>query len=205
MRCLRQFADGFFQQRPGLLAVFAFPFGVEAGGAQLFPERRDASGWLNVRPLAASSCCRPAFSLATSARSLTAAALMFLATMVLHVLRQLLPGAAVGQEPEAVPHVVGQRAVLLHLVELCGRDDRQRIFLALDDLGLQRGIDLAEIDRGGGGVERLEHRGPERRHRHADLEALVDRPAPLIGLRRRCGLAESVVPDLVHDHEAGLR
>src|SRR6478736_5979257 len=37
---LRQFADGFFQQRPGLLTVFTFPFGIEAGGAQLFAERR---------------------------------------------------------------------------------------------------------------------------------------------------------------------
>ena len=113
------------------------------------------------------------------------------------------PGAAVHQEPEAVPHVVGHRAVFLHLVQLCRRDQRQRIFLALDDLGLQRRIDFAEIDRGGRGVERLEHRGPQRRHRHADLEALV-----VVGavdrLGRGRGLTKPVVPDLVHHLEPGL-
>src|SRR5256885_3519403 len=39
---LRQLADGFFQQIPRLVAVFTFPFGIEAGHAQLLPERRDA-------------------------------------------------------------------------------------------------------------------------------------------------------------------
>jgi hypothetical protein len=111
--------------------------------------------------------------------------------------------AAVHQEPEAVPHVVGHRAVFLDLIELRRRDQRQRILLALHDLGLQRRIDLAEIDRSGRGVERLEHRGPQRRHRHADLEALeIIRAGDRLG--RRGGLAEAVVPDLVHDLEAGL-
>jgi hypothetical protein len=42
--------------------------------------------------------------------------------------------------------VAGERDVFLHLVEFAEVDERKRIFLALDDLGLQRGIDLAEID-----------------------------------------------------------
>ncbi len=46
--------------------------------------------------------------------------------------------------------------------KLGGRNDRQRIFLALDDLGLQRRIDLAEIDRRRRRVEGLEHRRPQR-------------------------------------------
>ena len=99
--------------------------------------------------------------------------------------------------------MVGQRTELLDFVQLRRRDDRQRIFLALDDLGLQRGVNFAEIDRGGRCIERLEHRGPERRHRHADLEALeVFRAVDRLGRRR--GLAEAVVPDLVHDNEIGL-
>ena len=159
-----------------------------------------ASGWLNTRPLPASSCLQ--------ARVQLGDVLALLDGGVVDVLGDdgragrpaaPFPGAAVGQEPEAVPHVVGQRAVFLHLVQLGGRDDRQRVLLALDDLGLQRRIDLAEIDRGGRGVERLEHRGPQRRHRHADLEALeVVRPVDRLGRRR--DLAEAVVPDLVHDH-----
>ena len=53
-----------------------------------------------------------------SARCATAAAFEVLGGDVAHVRRQALPGAAVGEEPEAIPHVVGQRAVLLHLVQL---------------------------------------------------------------------------------------
>lgn len=37
---LRQLADGFLQQRPRLLAVFSFPFGIEPGGTQFFAEWR---------------------------------------------------------------------------------------------------------------------------------------------------------------------
>ena len=66
----------------------------------------------------------------------------------LDVGRQASPGAAVGDEPEAVPDVVGERAVLLHLVELGHLDDRQRVLLRVDDLGLQRRIDLAELQAG---------------------------------------------------------
>ena len=41
-----------------------------------------------------------------------------------HAVGQSLPGAAIGQEPIAVPHVIGHRAVFLHLVELGRGDDR---------------------------------------------------------------------------------
>src|SRR5258708_20639830 len=38
---LRQLADGFFQQRPRLVAVFSLPLGIESGRTQFFPEWRD--------------------------------------------------------------------------------------------------------------------------------------------------------------------
>ncbi len=57
-------------------------------------------------------------------------------------------GAGVGDEPEAVPDVVADRAVLLHLVELRHLDDRQRIFLRVDNACLERRIDLAELQAG---------------------------------------------------------
>ena len=65
------------------------------------------------------SSCRVVLSLSTSARSASAASLMCLRRRSARRSGgQRLPGAAVGQEPEAVPHVVGQRAVFLHFVEL---------------------------------------------------------------------------------------
>src|SRR5581483_8090804 len=36
----RQLADRLFEETPGLIAVFAFPLGVETGGAELVAERR---------------------------------------------------------------------------------------------------------------------------------------------------------------------
>ena len=110
-----------------------------------------------------------------SSRCFRPASLIASATIVLQVGGQAAPSAAVGDEPEAVPDVVGERAVLLHLVELGDLDDRQRILLRVDDLGLQRGVDLAELQARRRGAERLEHRDAERAHRHADLEA---RPCP---------------------------
>ena len=74
---------------------------------------------------------------------------MALETIVLQVRRQAAPGAAIGDEPEAVPDVVGERAVLLHLVELRDLDDGQRVLLRVDDLGLQRRVDFAELQAGG--------------------------------------------------------
>ena len=62
----------------------------------------------------------------------------------------------------------------------------------------------AKLIDAGRRVEGLEHRRPQRRHRHADLHALevvgrVDR------LGRRRGLAEAVVPDLVHRDQVLLQ
>src|SRR5258707_3754119 len=38
---LRQLSDGFFQQRPRFVAVFALPFVIEPGRTQFFAERRE--------------------------------------------------------------------------------------------------------------------------------------------------------------------
>ena len=116
---------------------------------------------------------------------------------------QAFPGALVGEEPETVPHVVGQGAVFLNFIQFGRSDDRQGVFLAVHHLGLQRGIDLAEVYGGWRGVECLEHGGPERRDRHADLEALeIGRRLDRLGGGGH--LAETVVPDLVHGDQVGL-
>ena len=60
---------------------------------------------------------------------------------------QAFPCGAVAENPVTVPHVRREADVLLHFIELGGGDDRQRIFLALHHAGLQRRIQLVEIDR----------------------------------------------------------
>lgn len=64
--------------------------------------------------------------------------------------------AEVGEDQIGVADVTGEAAIFLRLIELRGGDDRQRVFLALDDLGLQRRMDLVEVDRRRSGAQRLE-------------------------------------------------
>src|SRR5580698_1737623 len=45
-----QFADRLLEDRPGFLAVFSLPFGIETGGAQLITERRQI-GLIEGQPL----------------------------------------------------------------------------------------------------------------------------------------------------------
>ena len=112
---------------------------------------------------------------------------------LLHVLRQPLHGATVGQDPVAVPDVLGQAAVLLHLVQLGGGDDRQRVLLALHQLGLQGRVELVEVDRGGTRPKRLKQRRQDGRGGDADLESLeVVRRLDRLG--RGGDVAEAVGP-----------
>src|SRR5689334_18813175 len=131
------------------------------------------------------------FSPTRSSRSLIAAALMLRASTSCSS-GESRTQAPVDQEVVAVPHMVGERAVLLHLEQLRERDQRQRVLLPVDDLGLQRGVDLVEVDTGGCCPEALEQGGPHRADGDADLEALevvgrVDR------MRAARDLAEAVV------------
>jgi hypothetical protein len=62
------------------------------------------------------------------------------------------PAAAIGESYVAVPDMTRHRDGFLHLVKAGGIDDRERVFLALDDLGLERGIEFVEVDRGRTGI-----------------------------------------------------
>ena len=68
---------------------------------------------------------------------------------LLQISRQERERALVAKDPIAVPDVAGKAAALLYLVEASGGDDRERVFLPFDDLGLQRRVELIEIDRRG--------------------------------------------------------
>src|SRR5262245_42449105 len=120
---------------------------------------------------------------------------------VAKVLGKLFPIPAVRHHPEAFPHMPGERAVLLHLVEFRGFDQGKRIFLAVYELRLKCRVDLDEVDRSGSCSECAEHRCKEWAHGDTQLEPLkvarlVDR---LVAGR---DLAEAVVPHLVKGDQA---
>lgn len=76
---------------------------------------------------------------------------------LLVLLGQALPEVGVDDEERGGVEMAGRGQILLHIVEAIGGDDGQGVLLAVDRALLQRGIELAEVDDGGGGAEGLEH------------------------------------------------
>src|ERR1041385_2012270 len=139
-------AGELLQYRPGLLAVLALPLLVEARGLELVTERL----WIDLDELHAlrGEIGLEGLILLEDVGALVDRGLVeVLRDHVAHVSRQGVPGLAVRQEPETVPHVVGFGEILLHLEQLRKEDDRERILLPLGHLGLQCRIDFREIDR----------------------------------------------------------
>ena len=100
--------------------------------------------------------------------------------------------------------MVSEGYVFLHLIEFEQVDERERVLLALDDLGLQRRIDLVDIDAGRRGAERFEHGGPKRAHRHADLESF-DVVGRIDRMSAAGDLPVAIIPHVVEGMEARLR
>src|SRR4051812_28794932 len=190
-----QLADGVFEQAPGLVAELGLPLAVEASVAQLGAEA------VRCR-LAEAQSLGFQVGLDGFVEGLDVIALLHAGVVDgvgddgLDVAGQRFPGPAVGDEPETVPDVIADGAVFLHLVEFCDLNDRQRVFLRIDDAGLQRRIDLAELQAGRRRPQRLEHRNAERRDRDADFQSFH-----VLGAFDRLvaagDLAEAVVPDLL--------
>src|SRR5471030_180843 len=166
---LGKVADGLLEHAPRFGAELALPLFVEAGALQLGTERRRV-GLDELHALALQRLGDGVVHLGEVLALGDGRGVELRLDDLAQVGGQRLPRLLVGQEPEAVPHVVGDGAILLHLVELGRVDQRQRILLAVDHVGLQRGVDLAEVDRGWRCAEGLEQAGPQRRHRNADLE-----------------------------------
>src|SRR5215207_3391495 len=144
---LGQLAGRALQNRPGLVAVLALPLSVEARLAKLVAKPSRVS-LVEGHALPGEFLLKRGIQLSDVFALFLTRSIDVLGHDVAQVLRQALPRATVRQKPETVPHVICQRAVFLHLVELCGRDDRERVFLLADDSGLQRGIDFVEVDGG---------------------------------------------------------
>ena len=99
--------------------------------------------------------------------------------------------------------MVGQRAVLLHFIQLGRFDDHQRVFLSVHHLGLQGGIDFAELQAGRRRAQGLEQRNAHRADRHADLHA-IHVGGRLHRLGARGDLAEAVVPHFFQGMQTDL-
>src|SRR5947207_14313331 len=91
---------------------------------------------------------------------------------VLTFLGQRLDLLRVTEDEMTVPRMPGQRAILLHFIQLGALDQCQRILLSVDDLGLERRVQLAERYRGRRGAERFEHGEPKWDTGHTNLEPL---------------------------------
>src|SRR5271157_5350192 len=192
-----------FQQRPGLVVELRAPVLVEAGLAQGVAEAV-AVDVIELQTLARQVLPQRVAELGYVGALLEARLVELRRHDLLDVRRQVGPRAAIAEDPVAVPHVAGHAAELLHLVQPRGGDDGQRVLLAFDDLGLQRRIDLVEVDQRRPGAEQREQRGEDRRVRDADLE-----PLQVVGLGDRMGgrgdLAEPVVLHLGDRDDAAFR
>ena len=199
---LGDLADAILEDVPGVFAVFAAPLLVEAGGAELVAERRGLDV-VEGQALGLQAAADVDVELGKVGALVHGALVHLAGDDLLQVLGELFEGALVGEEPVTVPHVVGHAAVLLDFVEFGGVDDAEGVFLAVDDVGLQRGVDFAQVDAGGAGAEGGEHAGPEGADGDAQLGALE-----VVGGDDRVGaggdLAEAVVPDLVEGVDAAL-
>src|SRR5574337_283387 len=190
------------EQAPALLAVLRLPVGIEGGlrkgaaeGLAVHVDDGEALGFQIVPQRSG--------QLGDVGTLLRARTVEFLLYDGAQIVRQFLPGAAVAEDPIAVPDVAGQTDGLLHLVELRRGDDGQGVFLALDNLGLQGGIQFVEVDGCRARAQRREQRGEHGGLGYADLESLqVLRLADLPAGGRH--MAEAVVPDLAHRHQPGL-
>ena len=107
---LHQLAGGFLEVGPSLVAELAFPLLVEARLRQRFAEGGPVDLDELSGPSPLSSWRSDSLSLAMSARSSTAERSNSRVTIILHVLRQLLAGALVAQDPVAVPDMAGEAA-----------------------------------------------------------------------------------------------
>src|ERR1700676_3224258 len=117
--------------------------------------------------------------------------------------RQSIHALLVRHDPEPVPEMVGERAILLNLVEFEKLDVSKWIFLRIGETRPQRRIDFLDVDRRRRGTEMLENRLVDRNVRQADLQSLQI-GSGLDRLHVRRDLTETVVKGFFGDDDAGL-
>src|SRR5262249_26758936 len=121
MDASRQLAGGLFEKSPRLVAELRLPLSIESGLTQRLAERRRIDVVEN-KPLGG--------EVALERRILLGDFLTLRQRLLVDDRRYLVaqiggnarPHTAVDEEPPAVPHMVGERAIFLHFIELCGGD-----------------------------------------------------------------------------------
>src|SRR5437016_4959108 len=113
-RRLSDRAGEFLQRGPRLVAVFALPLLVEAGGLQLFAERLRLD-LDELHALAGQIGLERLVLLEDVGALIERGLVKVLRDHVAHIGRQCVPRLRIGKEPEAVPHVVGLGEIFLHL------------------------------------------------------------------------------------------
>src|SRR6266581_8749193 len=113
----RELTDRFLQGAPCFLAIFALPFSIKAGGTKLAAERRGI-GPVKNKALRSEVLLQAGIELGDILALLQTGGVDVLGHHGADIVRQALPSALIGQEPKAVPHVIGQRTIFLHFIEL---------------------------------------------------------------------------------------
>src|SRR5947207_8549656 len=142
-RGLGQWARVLLQNAPNFGSVLALPLGVEAGGLEHRAE------WRRIRTIEHDTRlgqlrlgilveARDVFTLLERGR------IEILGERILHFLWQRLELLRVTEDEMPVPRMRGQRAILLHFIQLGALDQCQRVLLSVDDLGLKRRVQFAE-------------------------------------------------------------
>src|SRR5882724_8200558 len=151
-----QLAGIFFEQRPGLVAELLLPFSIEARFRQHVAERRNLR-FVENHPLADQFGPRVRIELLNVCALCNGRRIDVLRKDLAQVIRQPLPGRTAQDSPLTGPQMICDRTVLLNFKELYRQNQRQWIFLTIDDAGLQGGIQLVEVDAGRRRSQRLEH------------------------------------------------
>src|SRR3984885_11077812 len=164
-----QLPGGLFQQGPRLLAIFCFPIRVEASLLQ------DVAEWRRVRIVEGDAFLlqrarQVVIELGHRVALPDGAFVEACRDLRLDVVRHAAPGAVARHDPGAIPDVVGPRTEFLNLVELGRLGNDQRVFLSVDNAGLQRRVDIGKIDAGRRGAKRLEQGHVDLADRNANLE-----------------------------------
>src|SRR5260370_2261784 len=131
----RELTHRSLQEAPCFLAIFALPFSIKAGGTKLAAEGCGI-GPIKNKALRSEVLLQAGIELRDILALLQTGGVDVLGHNGADIIRQVLPSALIGQEPKAVPHVIGQRTIFLHVIERPRCDDCERIFLAIDNFSL---------------------------------------------------------------------
>src|SRR5262249_11125348 len=103
----RELTHRFLKEAPSLVAVLALPFGVKAGRTKFVAERRRI-GPIEDEALSGQILLQIGIELSDAVALFQTRGIDVLSDNRADIIGQALPGALIGEEPEAIPHVARQ-------------------------------------------------------------------------------------------------